>query len=238
MNALKCRLNAEKQAGCENHTHLNPISSDEEELQVHISYVPILPLLPSPPATGPTIEVPAVNSQTALTPDNQMLNNQVHIPTLPLAATDPIDPTGLPAPPSLIPTEWSALIAKAQTGVIPTPDGYPLPNPNAAPLSVPTPSSHNKVFTADVATFSLDPEQGALPDCLIQMALNCIFIPLSMLTTATLNNIETNQDVKYKHITYSSGMGKTFLDEAAFPTEDKLSNFGQSYTNWLTLIES
>jgi len=141
-------------------------------------------------------------------------------------------------PPSLTPAEWSTLIAKAQTGVVPAPNGKPLANPNAAPLSVPTPSSHNKVFTADVATFSLDPEQGALPDCLIQMALNCIFIPLSMLTTATLNNIETNQDVKYKHITYSSGMGKTFLDEAAFPTEDKLSNFGQSYTNWLTLIES
>ena len=92
--------------------------------------MPILPLLPSPPATGPTIEVPAVNSQPALTPENQVLNNQVYISTLPLAATNPIDLTGLPATSSLTPAEWSTLIAKAQTGVIPTPNGKPLPNPN------------------------------------------------------------------------------------------------------------
>jgi len=239
MNPLKCRLNTEKQSRCENPAHLNPILSNEEELHVPISYLPILPLLPSPPATGPTIEVPAVNSQPALAPDDQGQGNQVHIPTLPLAETDPINPTSLPAPPSLTPTEWSTLIAKDQTGVVPTPDGEPLPKPNSAPLSAPTPSSHNKVFTADVATFSLDPEPGTLPDCLIQMALNCIFIPLSMLTTVMLNNIEMNQDIKYKCITYSSGVGKTFLDEATFPTEDELSDFefGQAYTNWLTLIE-
>jgi len=49
-----------------------------------------------------------------------------------------------------------------------------------------------------------------------------------------------NQDIKYKHITYGSGMGKTFLNEATFPTEDELSDFefGQAYTNWLTLIET
>src|SRR5882724_5314558 len=72
-----------------------------------------------------------------------------------------------------------------------------------------------------------------------QMALNLIFIPLSMLTMLKLNNIEMNQDMKYKHITYGSGARKTFLDEAAFPTEDKLSNFefGQAYRNWLTLIK-
>ena len=52
-------------------------------------------------------------------------------------------------------------------------------------------------------------------------------------------NIKTNQYVKYKCITYGSGAGKTFLDEAAFPTEDELSDFefGQAYTNWLTLIK-
>ena len=60
-----------------------------------------------------------------------------------------------------------------------------------------------------------------------------------MLTTVALNKIETNQDMKYKHITYSSGAGKTFLDEAAFLAEDDLSDFefGQAYTNRLTQIE-
>ena len=109
----------------------------------------------------------------------------------------------------------------------------------AATLNMAAASSHAKIFAADAVTFSLDPEPYALPDSLIQMALNCIFIPLSILTTVTLNNIETNQDVKYKHITYSSGAGKTFLDKTAFVAEDKLSNFefGQACTNWLTLIE-
>jgi len=72
------------------------------------------------------------------------------------------------------------------------------------------------------------------------MVLNRVFIPLSMLTTVALNNIETNQDVKYKRLTYGSGMGKTFLDECSFPPEDQLSDFefSQAYTNWLMLIES
>src|SRR5882724_7026401 len=72
------------------------------------------------------------------------------------------------------------------------------------------------------------------------MALNCVFIPLSMLTTVTLNNIETNQDMKYKRLTYGSGIRKTFLDESSFPSEDHLIDFkfSQAYTNWLTLIES
>ena len=44
----------------------------------------------------------------------------------------------------------------------------------------------------------------------------------------------------YKCITYSSGVGKKFLDETAFVAEDSLSDFefGQAYTNWLTLIKS
>jgi len=60
-----------------------------------------------------------------------------------------------------------------------------------------------------------------------------------MLTTITLNNVETNQDVKYKCLTYGSGIGNTFLDEASFPVEDHITDFelNQAYTNWLTLIE-
>ena len=61
-----------------------------------------------------------------------------------------------------------------------------------------------------------------------------------MLTTVTLNNIETNQDVKYKCLTYGSGVGKTFWDNSCFPSEDQLSDFefSQAYTHWLTLIET
>jgi len=91
---------------------------------------------------------------------------------------------------------------------------------------------------AETATFVLNSDPAALPDCLIQMALNKVFIPLTMLMTASLNRIENN-DIKYKHINYGMGAGKTFLDEACFSLEDDLNDFkfGQAYTNWLTLIE-
>jgi len=71
------------------------------------------------------------------------------------------------------------------------------------------------------------------------MALNKVFIPLSMLTTSSLNRIEHN-DVKYKWLNYGSGTGKTFLDDTSFPAKDELNDFkfGQAYTNWLTLIET
>src|SRR5882724_11442544 len=71
------------------------------------------------------------------------------------------------------------------------------------------------------------------------MALNKVFIPLSMLMTASLNRIEHN-NMKYKHINYGSGAGKTFLDAMCFSAKDELNEleFGQAYTNWLTLIET
>jgi len=37
-----------------------------------------------------------------------------------------------------------------------------------------------KVFIADAAIFSLDADPSVLPDCLVQVALNKVFIPLSM----------------------------------------------------------
>jgi len=64
-----------------------------------------------------------------------------------------------------------------------------------------------------------------LPNCLVKMALIRVFIPLSMFTMDALNRIETNQG-KFKHITYRSGMGKTFLDNATFASEDVLSREG------------
>src|SRR5882724_4460948 len=138
--------------------------------------------------------------------------------------------------PGLSPAEWSELISRAQTDGLP--HAVPLATISMPPhssLSDPLPPA--KIFTMETACFSLDPEPGAIPDYLLQMALNCVFIPLSMLTTVALNNIETNQDVKYKCLTYGSGVGKTFLDKSSFPSEDQLSNFkfSQAYTNWLML---
>jgi len=54
-----------------------------------------------------------------------------------------------------------------------------------------------------------------------------------MLTTIALNNIEMNQNMKYKKLAYRLGHWQTFLDNVSFPSEDQLSDFEffQAYTN-------
>jgi len=94
MNVLKCHLNAEKQTRCETPAHLDPISSDEEELLVPISSVPILPLFLSPPATGPTIKVPAVNYSLC---SLQMTKSKVIRHIYPLSYMLQLTPSTLPA---------------------------------------------------------------------------------------------------------------------------------------------
>jgi len=111
-------------------------------------------------------------------------------------------------------------------------------------MSVPVISGNiplsTKIFTAKMAIFILYSDPSALPDMLLQMVLNKVFIPLSMLMTSALNRIEINQNVKYKCLTYSPGIGKSFLDNAAFCSEDNLSDFefSKAYTYWITLIEA
>src|SRR5882724_407707 len=220
--------------------HLEPVSSDEEELPVPITSVPI----PAVPQVSNEISIPIGVSQPA--PDSSttvpgIINMHVSTVSPPLSTLVP-PPQSLPQivpTPSLSPADWSALISKAQTDGLP--HAVPLtsvPMPQSPVLSDPLPLS--KIFTVESSCFSLDPEPGAIPDCLLQMALNRVFIPLSMLTTVALNNIEINQDMKYKCLTNGSGMGKTFLDKCSFPSEDQLSDFefSQAYTNWLMLIES
>jgi len=105
--------------------------------------------------------------------------------------------------PHLSATDWSLLINKVQAGELPGISMAPLQT-DALSASAPMPLS--KVFTVKSATFSLDLDPGALPDCLIQMALNKIFIPLSMLTTASLNKIEHNE-AKFKQVIMVLGPG-------------------------------
>ena len=59
-------------------------------------------------------------------------------------------------------------------GEVPISTGDLLADPMAALAGMTAASPHTKIFTVDVAIFSLDPEPGALPDCLIQMALNSV----------------------------------------------------------------
>jgi len=96
--------------------------------------------------------------------------------------------------PHLPATDLSLLINKVQAGELP---GILLP---ALPTDALLATAHtplSKVFTVESATFSLDSDPGALPDCLVQMSLNKVFIPLSMLNTACLTKVEHNE-VKLK----------------------------------------
>jgi len=111
-----------------------------------------------------------------------------HIPTL-QPSVDSTLGTSPHAQPHLTTAEWSSVIGKAQMGEVPLTTGDLLADPKAAPSNMAVASPHTKVFTADAMTFSLDPELGTLNDCLIQITLNCVFIPLS------LNNIEKKNKV-------------------------------------------
>jgi len=202
MNTLKKCIIAEKHSRCEHPAHLDPGSSDEEELPVLIVSVPIFLLIDAPLTSDtfiglsrdPSFHNPPVHQDSGPI--------DIHIPTLPVVLAPSIKPTpSHPVAPQsgLSPAMWSALIAKSQAGDLaimaspPSFPSFPEVSTEMSPLA--------KVFTVEAAPFSLDPDPSALPDCLVQMAINHVFIPLSMLTTVALNNIETNQDVKYKWIT-------------------------------------
>ena len=63
------------------------------------------------------------------------------------------------------------------------------------------------------------------------MAYLKLFIPLTLLTTATLHKIQFNDGLKYQKIIFSSSAGKHTHDTLAFPDEKTLSEsqFWQAY---------
>jgi len=61
-----------------------------------------------------------------------------------------------------------------------------------------------------------------VPIAILQMAYNKVYIPLSMMTTAALTKICSNDNLKYHKIPFGNGIGKQSLDELSFPTEDTL----------------
>ena len=87
-------------------------------------------------------------------------------------------------------------------------------------------------------TYHLD--SPGIPNALLQMAFNRLFIPLSMLTAATMDHIKYNCNLKYHKIVLNNGAGEYSLDESSFPEELTLneSEFWQAYRNWLLIISS
>ena len=66
-----------------------------------------------------------------------------------------------------------------------------------------------------------------------------LFIPLSMLTTATIAHIRFNEDLKFKRIPFGPMVGKYTLDDMLFPAEATLSDFDymQVHRHWTELIK-
>jgi len=78
-----------------------------------------------------------------------------------------------------------------------------------------------------------------IPVALRMMMHLKIFIPLSMLTTALLSQINYNDNIKYKKIPFRHVAGKYALDEAHFPPEYFLSDaeYLQVHKHWLSLMK-
>jgi len=70
-----------------------------------------------------------------------------------------------------------------------------------------------------------------IPNAILQMAYNKLYIPLLMLTTSALSRIHTNDSLKFHKIPFGNSIGKQSLDESSFLTEDSLTEttFLQAY---------
>src|SRR5882724_1867209 len=170
--------------------HIMEVFSNEEEMEIPVLTVPLtLSSLPFSQnlTLGPAHDIDLLPLVTAAV----VLVNTTHISTLnyppPLAGPSPFCmPVPMPVPPLIMPpsaAEWSLLINQVQSGTLPfitivlaanTPSSFPMAM-NVALLG--------EVFMKEAAIYFLDIDPGTLLDCLIQMALKKVFIPLSMLTT-------------------------------------------------------
>jgi len=193
-------VNEEKHACHVNLSHIEEVSSDEEEIKVPATSVPLalsslLPLptlgtllyyvspgLPFPQVVPPPevlAHIPSLQDAQATIPHATILSPLPITPQLPMSAND-----------------WALFINKFQSGELPS---ITITSHSISPQTVPALATlpPEKVFMAETATFVLNSDPAALPDCLIQMALNKVFIPLSMLKNTSLNKIEHNE-AKFK----------------------------------------
>ena len=80
----------------------------------------------------------------------------------------------------------------------------------------------------------------AIPNLMLAISFEKLFLPLSLLTTNTLNRIRANDGLKFVKLTSGNEAGKHMLDVSAFPSETTLmaTDFLQAYANWLVVIKS
>src|SRR6266481_4115921 len=226
LNKLKRRINTNKQARREDTMHTLSVSEDEEEVVLPARVV--LSALPhSDEGGGPSGSTPnaqAPNSSSL--PDDNPPND----PALP--------PQGPPPPPGadissgalaiVKPNPWASFMASMSDPNSP----FGLMSSGSASASVDL-QNLGQIFTDDAANQNvMDLEPTTLLDAIMHMAHSQIFIPLSLLTATSLERIELNQNVKFHHITFGNGAGKTTIDESTVPNEDLMSqsDFWRAYT--------
>ena len=78
-----------------------------------------------------------------------------------------------------------------------------------------------------------------IPDTPWMMIHLKIFVPLSMLTTASFSQIHFNNNLKFKKIPFSNAAGKYALDQAHFPSEESLTDaeYLQAHKHLLSLMK-
>ncbi|KAF8585568.1 hypothetical protein K439DRAFT_1560998 [Ramaria rubella] len=204
----------------------HPVSDDEVEdpLPVVSSY-----MRPEHPPPPPTITITPPNSSTPIS----TISPSTPFP-LPLShnalGKRPADHPGIPVNSSPDTTttnaapKWSSLMSTPQNDTTPA-------NFQTLPPSISFEESTSNELELDVMS---------IPSTILQMAHLRLFIPLSMLTTAILNKICNNDNLKFKKIPFGNGAGKQSLDESQFPPESSLDTFlfFQAYMNWLTIIDA
>jgi len=100
--------------------------------------------------------------------------------------------------PSIQPTDWQGIVA-GSLDQGPTADSRPLIDYQ----------SLGPIYTAnDLAKNKHQLNMTDVPNSILQMAYNKVYIPLSMLTTATLTKIHSNDNLKYHKIPFGNGNGK------------------------------
>ena len=81
-----------------------------------------------------------------------------------------------------------------------------------------------QVFPDEAAIKStVEVDWDPLPDVILHMMSNSIYISLAFLMTSALDRIQVNQNVKYCKIPFGHGAGKITIDETSFPLEESVT---------------
>jgi len=133
---------------------------------------------------------------------------------------------------------WSEILANSQNSPVPnpvTPDpGYTVLKP-----AVNWDALGPTFLNADAKKNEHELTPTGILDTLWMMIHLKLFVPLSMLTTASFSQIHFNNNLKFKKIPFSNAAGKYALDQAHFPSEESLTDaeYLQAHKHLLSLMK-